>query len=355
MTAGTRRTVKTGPRGNGGEAARGWTRSLNVLMTAVERVTQGLSICEQAPCHAITARPTDICRRYRHQLNHNPKQIYKCDFPDCTRQFVRLDLCNRHRDRHTAKGSALNRRDSMIGQVSPAADGRHPFPPGSLSPEANRPGSGYMGPHQHPHFQDAAASPYASVTNTPPVFPHPNGQHHNTASYMRSSPAYGPLPGQQPQQQHQSPNGPQRPSVQTNVGPYGVMSPASQQGFQTHPSDTPQSATPYSGHTNFPPFSLPPSNFASTVSSATVPRDSGQAYTPQQTVNEYPQGQPQPAGEMVLLENMTSQTTIPVFGSDSVLNKSPYVGMPEDFMAYLFNTQGPDGNPMNHMVPQYNK
>lgn len=66
------------------------------------------------------------------------------------------------------------------------------------------------------------------------------------------------------------------------------------------------------------------------------------------------QGPQQPAGEMMLLDNMSNQTTIPVFGSDSVLNKSPYVGMPEDFMAYLFNTQGPDGSPMNHMVPQYN-
>ncbi|KAJ0115297.1 hypothetical protein J7T55_012573 [Diaporthe amygdali] len=288
--------------------------------------------------------------RKRRRSRKGLDKKFECPHDGCGKSYSRAE----HLDRHTAKGSALNRRDSMIGQVSPAADGRHPFPPGSLSPEANRPGSGYMGPHPHPQFQDAAGSPYASVTNTPPVFPHPNGPHSNTASYMRSSPAYGPLPGQQPQPPHQSPNGPQRPSVQTNVGPYGVMSPASQHGFQSHPSDTPQSATPYSGHTNFPPFSLPPSNFASTVSSATVPREGGQAYTPQQGVNEYPQGQPQPAGEMVLLENMTSQTTIPVFGSDSVLNKSPYVGMPEDFMAYLFNTQGPDGNPMNHMVPQYN-
>jgi hypothetical protein len=38
--------------------------------------------------------------RSRHQLNHTPKQIYKCDFPDCVRTFVRQDLCNRHRNRH---------------------------------------------------------------------------------------------------------------------------------------------------------------------------------------------------------------------------------------------------------------
>jgi hypothetical protein len=241
----------------------------------------------------------------------------------------------------------------MIGQVSPAADSRHPFPLGSLSPEANRPGSGYTGPHSHPHFQDAAAK------NAPSVFPHPNGQHHSTANYMRSSPAYGPIQGQQPQPQHQSPSVPQRPSVQTNIGPYGVMSPASRQGPQSHQADTPQSATPYSAHLNSahlsfpPPFSLPPSNFTSTVSSATAPHDGGQPYTPQQSGAEYPQGQPQPAGEMVLLDNMAAQTTIPVFGSDTVLSKSPYAGLPEDFMAYLFNTQGPDSGSMNNMVPQY--
>lgn len=72
-------------------------------------------------------------------------------------------------------------------------------------------------------------------------------------------------------------------------------------------------------------------------------------------MNEHFQGQPQSTGEMVLLDNMTSQTTIPVFGSDSVLNKSPYVGMPEDFMAYLFNTQGSESAQMNQMMPQYSK
>lgn len=56
----------------------------------------------------------------------------------------------------------------------------------------------------------------------------------------------------------------------------------------------------------------------------------------------------------MLLDNMSNQTTIPVFGSESVLNKSPYVGMPEDFMAYLFNTgsQSADGSTMGQMTPQ---
>ncbi|UPX20952.1 uncharacterized protein EKO05_0011161 [Ascochyta rabiei] len=50
---------------------------------------------------------------YRHQLNHNPKQIYNCDFPDCHRSFVRQDLCARHKERHTARGSQLLRKDTF--------------------------------------------------------------------------------------------------------------------------------------------------------------------------------------------------------------------------------------------------
>ena len=53
---------------------------------------------------------------------------------------------------------------------------------------------------------------------------------------------------------------------------------------------------------------------------------------------------PQDTGEIVRLDQMSMQQTMPVFGTDSILNKSPYVGMPEDFMAYLFNTHG-EGSP----------
>lgn len=47
----------------------------------------------------------------------------------------------------------------------------------------------------------------------------------------------------------------------------------------------------------------------------------------------------------MLLDQMATQTTIPVFGPDGGLNKSPYITIPEDFVAYLFNTNNPDGSP----------
>ena len=66
---------------------------------------------------------------YRHQLNREsssmslscpfsnrnvdtPKKIYTCNFPGCERRFVRQDLCTRHRERHTARGSHLQRKEN---------------------------------------------------------------------------------------------------------------------------------------------------------------------------------------------------------------------------------------------------
>ncbi|KAF2728545.1 hypothetical protein EJ04DRAFT_591134 [Polyplosphaeria fusca] len=57
---------------------------------------------------------------HRHQLNHNPKQIYHCDFPDCHRSFVRQDLCARHKERHTARGSQLLRKHTLTPVVTTA-------------------------------------------------------------------------------------------------------------------------------------------------------------------------------------------------------------------------------------------
>ncbi|KAL5340396.1 fungal-specific transcription factor domain-containing protein [Aspergillus crustosus] len=60
---------------------------------------------------------------YRHQLNHAPKQIYRCDFPECYRSFVRQDLCVRHRERHTTQGSQLQKRDHFAQAASATTSG----------------------------------------------------------------------------------------------------------------------------------------------------------------------------------------------------------------------------------------
>lgn len=56
----------------------------------------------------------------------------------------------------------------------------------------------------------------------------------------------------------------------------------------------------------------------------------------------------QQSSEMMMLGNMAMQATVPMFGNDGALNKSPYVGLPEDFLTYLFNTSSPgDQSPIS--------
>ncbi|PGG99176.1 hypothetical protein AJ79_08668 [Helicocarpus griseus UAMH5409] len=66
--------------------------------------------CKHPGCGKSYSRAEHL---YRHQLNHNPKNIYQCDFEGCNRSFVRQDLCVRHRERHTTHGSQLQKRDNF--------------------------------------------------------------------------------------------------------------------------------------------------------------------------------------------------------------------------------------------------
>ncbi len=233
--------------------------------------------------------------------------------------------------------------------------------PGSASPEANRPISGYgttRGTHPHYHSpKDANGSPYTPITNTTPTGYHPAGPQNGMGGYMHHDTSYA---GIHTQHSHHSPSGPQRPTIQTNGGPYGVLSPVSTQhsGYHSQPINTPQSstATPYVHQSNFPPFSLPPSEYA-TTSATGMAGEAGQAYAPTTSAEYGEHPQPHASGEMMLLDQMATQTTIPVFGTDGALNKSPYISIPEDFVAYLFNS-GSDSPPtVGHIVPpnQYSK
>lgn len=309
--------------------------------------------------------------RYRHQLNHTPKQIYACDFPECNRTFVRLDLCNRHRDRHTAKGSSLNRKDSVISHVSATAGDRPSYAgPGSASPETNRPGTGYANvrpahgmsyQHQQQHKDTGA---FGHGPGTPPGYPmggHTNGMDGMMDNMMNHDGAYG------QRQSYSSPHPQQRQNVPTPAAPY--MSPVSNQhGYHGQPQSAPHSAT-YVNQANFAPFNLPPSDFSANTASSNNNNGNdngqrggggngrdGQQYAPTTSAEFMEQHGAQQSGEMMLLDQMSMPGTIPVFGSDSVLSKSPYVTIPEDFVAYLFNTsQQGDQSPMpgQMVTPNY--
>lgn len=264
---------------------------------------------------------------------------------------MRLDLCNRHKDRHNSKGSSLNRKDSLMGHLSPVAA----MKPGPMptSPELNRSGAGFNGMHvDHAHYHSPKPdmnSAYPPLANTPPTA-YPNTAHANPMDYMPHDGGYGQM---RAQEQSHSPTVTQRPSVQTNVGPYGVLSPVStQHSYNSQPANTPQSGV-YAQ--NFPGLSLPPSDFAPTPA-APVHRDSTSAYAPTTTAEYSEQSHEQNGSDMVMLDQMAMANTMPMFGpSDGVLQKSPYVvGMPDDFLSYLFSNspQTDAGSPLGQMAAQ---
>ncbi|KAI0817330.1 fungal-specific transcription factor domain-containing protein [Xylaria sp. FL0064] len=314
--------------------------------------------------------PTEGCGKsysraehlHRHQLNHTPKQIYRCNFPDCNREFVRLDLCNRHRDRHTAKGSALSRKDSLINQSSPVDNVRSPYPtPASttMSPKHTKLGNVSLRTEHAAHSQYQSpkdgvgiGTPYTPMASTSPAtFPHP-GPSNLPDAYVHSDQGTGyntRLP-------HQSPTGHQQ-RLQTHPGgnAYGVMSPVSNHpgSYHLQPTHTPQSVPtiPFVAPNNFPAFSLPPSDF-NTAAGVSAGSGSTHQYAPT-TSSEYgEQSHSQASTDLMLLDQMTAQATMPVFGPDGILNKSPYVSIPEDFVAYLFNTTSPNTSPsaVGHII-----
>ncbi|EPE09944.1 c2h2 finger domain containing protein [Ophiostoma piceae UAMH 11346] len=213
--------------------------------------------------------------------------------------------------------------------------------------------------------------PYSPMTATPTTA-YTNGYTTSTigTDYMSHdadnvTPVYGQPSSSRQRQQvqpYQSPAITQRPLVRTN-DLYDVMSPTiPQTGFQNQNTvGTPQS-TVFVSTQNFPNFDLPPSNFvppATQVGPTTVSQEesataaAASASTPLSTAMGYVPGSshdfdaPASAGsEMMVLDQMSMPNTMPMFGTDSIMQKSPHVGLPEDFMVYLFNSTPQEGSPL---------
>lgn len=277
---------------------------------------------------------------YRHQLNHNSKQTYHCNFPNCTRTFVRGDLLKRHMDRHAAKGSQLNQRDSMAGHIAPV------LAPGPNSPEFNRNSMDYSKPRSHMQYQaqqDPSGGPYSPLTTPQGMFTN-GGLSNGMDTYGAQNQGYDNRPPQL--SQPHSPSVSQRQSMPTNATPFGVMSPiANPQGFPKSQNNMPQSSS-FVSQQNVMPMNLPPSQFSNSQNQTS--HETGQPYGAT-TAAEYSEPGTTQAGELMMLDQMSIPGTVPVFGGDGDLNKSPYVGMPEDFMAYLFNSPGPSN--MTPVIP----
>ena len=141
---------------------------------------------------------------------------------------------------------------------------------------------------------------------------------------------------------------------QQPASPYDVVSPVS-----TYPTPVQSGrvAVPYvSPPQCVVPVRMPPSAYMN--SSGHVDpyvRDPAPPYVPPATttVDYHEQEAANQSSEMMMLDQMSIQATVPVFGNDGLSNKSPYA-IPDDFIAYLFNTHGGSLQQLNNVV-QYQK
>ncbi|PHH87601.1 hypothetical protein CDD83_8654 [Cordyceps sp. RAO-2017] len=276
---------------------------------------------------------------YRHQLNHNSRQIFYCQYPDCPRSFVRGDLLKRHMDRHAARGPHLGRRDSMAGHPA-AAHSSSASDPASAEPKHFDGGcsSSIHQPPLHYHSPQAhsGGSPYTPVGTTPP------DAHRAATPNAHAAEAYGQDAAlEHPQSRvtisQNSPAAPSCLSIQPSLDSYDTfpLRDASQSGY--HANTIPHPSASFVPQQDAAASMRLPSGPYHASQAVVSPRDPGQPYM-EPTSAPYLDAVRATPADMVTLDQMAMPGTGPVFGDDGSLNKSPYVGMPEDFMAYLFNS-----------------
>jgi hypothetical protein len=327
----------------------------------------------------------------------NPKQIYHCDFPDCHRSFVRQDLCARHKERHTARGSQLLRKDTFNMHnlnpiVTAALGGKHTSPtkpmgikaqaPHGLQSPASATPSGLAGQMSPPNYHSPASSisrndslqrtgsddayrsgseakPYDVQSQgagnfAPPPRPSTLGNYSGGRTPLHNSPHVGNGNFTRPELRAQT----------SNISSYGSSSPYN--SAMTPSQSYPPSAAPtaYQGHSasgfqsqqNFPPFSsLPPPEYPS-HSGTPVSRDQENQYyngttgqTPMNGVESTAQLDTRMNGVSEAIMDQTPSYAIPMFGGEGY-SRSPFA-MADDFAAWLFNDNqfGPGGaSPMGY-------
>jgi len=152
----------------------------------VGRATREPSICKTRDDTQFCTRCINPPNSYRHQLNHSPKMVYKCGIGDCQRTFVRLDLCNRHKERHTDKSwaTALGIAHAPGPDMSDRAIVAPPSPALTASPAVS-PFFGSAGTTSWMASPLAACAPY--IDPWPP-------QHSGTVEYLFPPPASVPAP-----------------------------------------------------------------------------------------------------------------------------------------------------------------
>ena len=154
------------------------------------KATREPSICKTRDDTQFCTRYINPPNSYRHQLNHSPKMVYKCGIGDCLRTFVRLDLCNRHKEHHTDKSWATSlgvahapgpdmSDKAIVAPPSPALTASPAVSPffssastaSWMSPPTTAPNSDTLWPPQRPGFLEYL---FPSEVSVPAPTPAPN-------------------------------------------------------------------------------------------------------------------------------------------------------------------------------------
>ncbi|KAK7188380.1 hypothetical protein DPSP01_004697 [Paraphaeosphaeria sporulosa] len=345
--------------------------------------------CPHSGCGKSYSRAEHL---YRHQLNHNPKQIYHCDFPDCHRSFVRQDLCARHKERHTARGSQLLRKDTFMQNLNPivTAAMANKSETTKLGPMKNSPtvSSGGQERYGLQSPGSSVAGPTAATQMSPPSYHSPgsnvgrqNSLHRagSDESYRSSSDvkpqpydlqsrgagSFAPPPrpsqfgnfGSGQTSHHNSPhmgNGNyQRPELRaqtSNLSSYGSSSSpynSAATPTQSYPPSAASNSYPpnsagYQQQQTFPPFqTLPPPEYPQQSSNTPTPKtEENQFYngtSGQTPMNGVEATDNRINGVSEAIMEQTPSYAIPMFGGEGY-SRSPFA-MADDFAAWLFNDQ----------------
>jgi hypothetical protein len=318
----------------------------------------------------------------------SPKHIYQCDHPGCPRSFVRADLCARHKERHTAKGSHLQRKDAFkstpVAEVSvsapPSPTARHttisasPVEPVQASYQQTQQNE-YYAPsmatqqpvqvtshefqgHSTNHSLPANGSMRSSLSSLDPQlnnggshsnFPAINGNSNNASmmppatiperrfSFDASYSSRPMFHDNYPQQhQHYEPQTPMQ-SLPAN-SPHSLGSAYMQN--QSYPSSSNTAYRSPTMHNSLPP--LPPFGFQNNYGHQNG--DRGVIMSPPNmssaNQNSFSNGRSDSFTNFTMMDMATNPYTLPVFNDEYGLNRSPPLALNEDFLASLLGTSG---------------
>lgn len=285
---------------------------------------------------------------YRHQLNHNPKQIYHCDFPECHRSFVRQDLCARHKERHTARGSQLLRKDTFMHNINPIVTAAMaPKTAAAKLGKAQNSPTIPQGPSEKTFMvQSPASAGPSSATASSEVSPPLDPTLHSPASDIATRQAQNPLNRTRSDDSYRGNDGKpyEMANAQSrNMGNYGP--PPRHSSFGSLNNVRPQMSPHLSNGTNFsrPDLRAQTSNMSpygsnSPYNSATTPAQSYNTSAP--VNNQYPTSSP--AGYQTQ-QNFPPFTTLPP-PEFPTMSQTP---TSRDHDASYSGTSGP--TPMNGM------